>query len=522
MAIDDKNSLRERLERCNVYERVLPAVTEAQVQRGALHDVAETLRRGDAGEAGSMAYGQAGSMLEEDLFEDSAVPQLAESELIMDQLADFSDAGFNFLRVSDRFNSLGPSERTAAGAAGSVSRVMRLDDTLLLETARINVRLHDGDQQRAVDDFAERHGLLFLRRNGLSGTIQFLVDGAYSTDKCLHLLDDDASVYAEPDYVERIGQRYVPSEPEFHKQWHHDVIDATAAWDVARGEGARVAFIDTGFHTGLADISADPQFSAWYRSTPGSDDADFVRGLGGMPENQHGTACAAMIGSPDNGAGGIGVAFEARLRVIACLNGEVIGTQTTLARALTYAVDPSLEDPSLSPADGADVIGCSLGPSSTAAWQMRRVLEEALDDIAKYGRNGLGTPVLWACTNGNHPIQFDEVCSHPEVIAVGRSTANDQDHGSGFGPKLEFLAPGVDVHLPDRNGTFRPFTGTSFACPCATGVAALLLSHNRYLSAHEVRQRMRSSCNQVGSAPYNNGRNDRFGYGRVNARKVLY
>jgi thermitase len=399
---------------------------------------------------------------------------------------------------------------------------MRLDDTLLLETERINVRLHEGDVQQAVDDFAERHSLLFLRQNGMSGTAQFLVQNEFATSKCLELLDDDAAVYAEPDYVERIGQRYIPSEPEFLQQWHHTAINATSAWDITRGDCVRVAFVDTGFHTGLADISADPKFSAWYRSTPGSDDADFILGLGGMPASEHGTSCAAMIASPENGTGGIGVAFNANLRVIACLNNEVIGTQTTLARALTFAVDPSLEDPSLSPADGADVIGCSLGPSSSAAWQMRRVLEEALDDIASFGRNGLGTPVLWACTNGNHPIRFDEVCSHPEVMAVGRSTINDQDHGSGFGPELEFLAPGVDVHLPDRNGNFRPVTGTSFACPCATGVAALLLSRDKYLSAHEVRQRMRDGCDQVGGAiPYINGRNDRFGYGRVNARSVV-
>ncbi len=176
---------------------------------------------------------------------------------------------------------------------------------------------------------------------------------------------------------------------------------------------------------------------------------------------------------------------------------------------------------SLLPADGADVIGCSLGPSSSASWQMRRILEEALDDVASYGRNGLGTPVFWACTNGNYPIRFDEVCSHPEVIAVGRSTVDDRDDGSGYGPELEFLAPGVRVRLPDSNGSYGSITGTSFACPCATGVAALLMSQNASLSAHDVRDRMRAGCDKIGSVPYTHGRNDRFGYGRVNARNVV-
>ena len=43
------------------------------------------------------------------------------------------------------------------------------------------------------------------------------------------------------------------------------------------------------------------------------------------------------------------------------------------------------------------------------------ILEEALDDIASYGRNGLGTPVFWACTNGNYPIRFDSLVAALEI-----------------------------------------------------------------------------------------------------------
>ncbi|WP_405233687.1 S8 family peptidase [Lentisalinibacter salinarum] len=521
MAIDEKRSLRERLENCVVYEQVMPAMSESAAVLASLHSVAGELRRGDLGAAESVAYESARRALRDDLIVESAMAELVESDLVTEQIAEFAEAGFNFVRVSKKFRSMSEEERTAAGAAGSVTRVMRLDDTLLLETERISVRLYDNESDAALKDFARRHGLLVLRRSGLSGAAQFLVQGQYATYKCLELLDDRAVVYAEPDYVERIGQRYVPTVPEFSAQWHHAVIDSASAWDITQGAPVKVAFIDSGFHAAHPDLKLNPQLSAWYRSTPGGDDADFVRGTAGMPVSDHGTACAAMVASPENGLGGIGVAFAADLRVIACLSNHVIGTQATLARALTYAVDPSLEDPSLSAADGVDVIGCSLGPSSSARWQMRRILEEALDDVASYGRNGLGTSVLWACTNGNHPIRFDEVCSHPEVIAVGRSTRDDRDNGSGYGPKLEFLAPGVDVRLPDGNGRYGSITGTSFACPCATGVAALLMSQDASLSAHDVRDRMRAGCDKIGAEPYTNGRNDRFGYGRVNARNVV-
>ena len=99
----------------------------------------------------------------------------------------------------------------------------------------------------------------------------------------------------------------------------------------------------------------------------------------------------------------------------------------------------------------------------------------------------------------------------------GRSTRNDTDNGSGYGPELDFLAPGVDVFIPGQGGGYHTTTGTSFACPCAAGVSALVLSANSNLDAQQVRQVIRDSCDKIGNMPYTNGRNDRFGHGRVNA-----
>lgn len=520
MAIDDKNTLRNRLESCVSYEAVLPALTEARAERAALRDFAALLRLREIENAESVSLRDAKRSLD-DLAIESAVAEIAESGPLADQMADFAEAGFNLVRVSDEFREMSLADRRASGGAGSVTRVMRSDDTLLLETERINVRLRDNVMSPYVaESFAKKYGLIYAGKIGPGDTGRFIVRGDYATYKCLELLDDDDALFAEPDFVERIGQRHIPSEPEFGNQWHHDVIDAPTAWDTVTGDPVRVAFIDTGFHVGHADLNIDHQHSGWFRNSPGDDDADFVAGTNGMPTSGHGTACAAMIASPENGVGGIGVAYNASLRVVACLNDYYIGTQSTLARALAFAVDPSLEDGDLSSQAGADVIGCSLGPND-AAWQMRRVLEATLDDIASYGRNGLGTPVFWACTNGNYPIKHDEVCSHPEVIVVGRSTKSDSDDGSGYGPELDFLAPGVKVRLPKSGGAYGALTGTSFACPCAAGVAALMLARDASLTATDLRQRMRIACEQIGPLPYVNGRNDRFGSGRINALRSI-
>ncbi len=65
------------------------------------------------------------------------------------------------------------------------------------------------------------------------------------------------------------------------------------------------------------------------------------------------------------------------------------------------------------------------------------------------------------------------------------------------------------------------FDGTSASCPIASGVAALLLSRYPDLTWAEVRQGLISSADKVGSTPYVNGRNDYYGYGRVNAEKLI-
>ena len=90
------------------------------------------------------------------------------------------------------------------------------------------------------------------------------------------------------------------------------------------------------------------------------------------------------------------------------------------------------------------MISCSLGPNGPD-WALTTILDLAIRFAAANGRSGLGIPIFWAASNGSYEIALDEVASHLDVLAIGRSNRNDLQDGSAFGPKLEFLAPGVDV-----------------------------------------------------------------------------
>jgi subtilisin family serine protease len=126
--------------------------------------------------------------------------------------------------------------------------------------------------------------------------------------------------------------------------------------------------------------------------------------------------------------------------------------------------------------------------------------------------------------------------AYPEAIAVGASTNFDcRSHYSQYGPQLAFVAPSnggalnLGIDTTDRTGTdgydssnYTPgFGGTSSAAPLASGVAGLLLSRNPSLNLTQLKTAMQNGTDKVGPEPYVSGRNDRYGFGRINALKSL-
>ena len=449
---------------------------------------------------------------------------------LAEQLAAFTAAGILFFEADDAFLSLPLDHRLALGGSSSITRTLKLEDRLLLETARVVVQFDPGLDEDDITAFCDRHRIVRVARLGRGLGLEVLaVFDRHAVEAAIELMDDDAVTFAEADLIEHIGARAF-NDPLLSRQWHLENtgqegglagadISAVSAWAKSTGENVRLAVIDNGFDITHADL-AFSNLSGRFRMTAAGQDADFVRGIGGMPQGNHGTACAGMAAARgNNGHGGMGVAWGCELMAIACLDDQV-GTQTTLGRAIGYASDPRSELPDVQEGLGADVLVCSLGPNS-ANWPLSQTLRTFIEDAAQNGRSGRGLPIFWAVTNGNFPVAADGVCSHPDVIAVGRSTRGDSDDGSGFGPKLEYLAPGVDVYIPAAGNAYQSTTGTSFAAPCAAGVAVLVLATNREMVRDELRALMIDTCDRIGDLPYNGGRNDRFGHGRLNAERAV-
>lgn len=348
-------------------------------------------------------------------------------------------------------------------------------------------------------------------------------------DASVALNDNPQFVFAEPSLVEHIPQRFSPSDPRYSDQWQwHNTgagggtagadVHIEPAWDHTFGAGIRVAVIDNGFDADHEDLAAGVGAgSAFFAAGPGGGAATITVGTAGMPDSNHGTFCAGMVGARrGNGDGGVGAAPDCELMLIACL-GDQVGTQTTLARAVAYAANPASE-PTAPAVAGADIIVSSLGPNG-AVWDLTSTLELALEAAAANGRGGRGCAIFWAASNGkNVDVLADEVVSHPDVIAVVRSDRNDLEDNAARGPEVELIAPGVDVVSTESGNGYGDSTGTSFAAPCAAGCAALALSVDPELTRDQLRKIMRATADKIGGVVYDaGGHNDDYGFGRVNA-----
>jgi len=444
----------------------------------------------------------------------------------------FDRAGWAFVLPTEAVTRNFQQRALPAGVDAVGKVFQREDGRVVIGTDTVAVKLKPGLTDAQVNDILQAAGIRLVRRLRFSPNLYEarVVGQRDAIDTSMALRDNGAVEYSEPVLIEQIGGRYIPTDPDFSKQWQWQYdgagggvpgadVGAVAAWDHTRGAGVRVAVIDNGFdvhHPDLA-LGIEPALSGYF-----DDDGNFQHGLLGFPNDvaDHGTFCAGMAAArSNNGVGGCGAAPECKLMLVAALSDQV-GSQLTLARAVAYCADPTTEG-GATPADAADIISCSLGPSTSSAWSISAVLDDAIRFATANGSGGRGTPIFWASSNGHVLITDDQVVSHPNVIAIGRSNQSNQPDNSAFGPELAFLAPGRDVYSTRTGGLYGTKVGTSFAAPCSAGLAALILGVRPNLRRDEVFDILRRSADKIGAGYDANGHSDQAGFGRINARRAV-
>lgn len=256
-------------------------------------------------------------------------------------------------------------------------------------------------------------------------------------------------VSIEQEQVAAVSQAgTTPNDARFGEQWYMPVIGLPTAWGTEPSglQTITVAVVDSGICANHPDLAG--RIVAGY---------DFVENdTDPQDEFGHGCGVAGVIAANGNNGQGIaGVAPNVQIMPIRVLDRNGLGGYFNIAQGIIYAVD-----------NGADVINLSLaGPSSSFL----------LEDAVNYAVESGVVVIAAAGNNGSQGAWYP--AAYPAVIAVG-SVEKDLTSSSfsNFGDDVDVLAPGRDILTTSTNGDYQLMTGTSFAAPLVSGIAALALA----------------------------------------------
>ena len=296
-------------------------------------------------------------------------------------------------------------------------------------------------------------------------------------------------------------------------------LDLPAVWELSRGSGQTVAVIDTGVsrHRRLPHLVPGGDYVS---AGDGTDDCD-----------GHGTIVAGIVGAapdPQDGSTFSGIAPDAtiisvrqssnKFRAADDVSGSGFGDVDTLAMAVRTAADM-----------GATVINVS----SVACLPAQDGLDDrALGAALSYAVDVKNVVVVAAAGNVGGPGQCPDQNPAPDparpgmpnwddlnvvvspawyddyVLTVG--SVGEDGAPSQFslaGPWVDVAAPGegvvsldpdgeglVDTMPADEDG--RPISGTSYAAPVVSGLAALVRSREPELTARQVMQRIKDTAHR--------------------------
>ncbi|SDJ43054.1 membrane-anchored mycosin MYCP [Frankineae bacterium MT45] len=329
-----------------------------------------------------------------------------------------------------------------------------------------------------------------------------------------------------------VSEGVPPTTVQNGVSWAQRLLLYTEAWKFSRGDGVKVAVIDTG-------VTAGPAFGARLHGLADlvqSGDTTVPAGLDDC--DGHGTLVAGLIAAaPDAQSGFTGVAPDATLLSIrqsserfarpsdnGGSDSSGAGTPASLAAAIRYAVTNGAQVINISEADcgpAGTVDSPDLSGAVQAAIAANVVIVVSagnLDSTAACShQNTPGKPAVTAAT----PADL------PGVLAVG-AIAEDGSAASFSiaGPWVGVAGPGTNITAtnPFRGGHGQvnqittesgtgSIQGTSFSAPYVAGVAALVRARFPHLTAAQVIHRIELTASHP-AAP--NGRNDYVGYGMVN------
>lgn len=280
------------------------------------------------------------------------------------------------------------------------------------------------------------------------------------------------------------------------------------------GAGVLVLMLDTGFnyqqHEAFAQLNVNAEYDFIFNDslTRNEADQDYAS------QHNHGTQTLSTIGAFFPGQ----------------LIGPAFGATFLLAKTENVTSETQIEEDfwvaglEWGERLGADIASSSLGYND---WYEYSDFDgnTAVTTIAADIAVKKGMVVLNSMGNEGHtPGSIIAPADGDSVISVGAVTrANEIASFSSVGPtwdlriKPDVMAMGVGVSMvsPNSASALTTAQGTSFSCPLAAGVAALILSAHPELTPIEVRDALRETADRAQNP------DNEYGWGTINALEAV-
>lgn len=229
-------------------------------------------------------------------------------------------------------------------------------------------------------------------------------------------------------------------------------------WKQSKGEGIKIAILDTGCDLGHQDLQGAFAETRNFSTSGGPNEVTDGQG--------HGTFCAGEILARQNQTGLIGVCPLATGAIGKVMGDDGSGQGDWVAAGIDWAISI-----------GANVISMSLG-SPDADPTMYAAIQRA---VAK------GVWVI--CAAGNEGQTGGDSVDYPgkftETIAVAAFNKDGTVCDfSSRGPEVDIAAPGQDIISTWPGGRYAKLSGTSMATPLVAGCVALMLAKEKAVGSN--------------------------------------
>jgi serine protease len=306
--------------------------------------------------------------------------------------------------------------------------------------------------------------------------------------------NDPSVVYAER--VPLVRKHIVPNDPGLvSAQYALGAIRAYEAWNVSLGSSIiKVAICDNAVETGHPDLAGAmlPGYDvANNDNNPNPPDATM----------NHGTHVAGIAGAVTNN--GIGMASMNLGGYI-----KLIPVKSTTDNGGSTAITHPYEGVLWASQNGANVINTSWGGggfSQTYQNIANDVFARGIIWVASAGNNGTATI--------NYPAGYQNVLS-----VVSTSQGDIRSSFSTYGNWVDICAPGGSIYSTVPFGGYANLSGTSMASPLAAGMIAYVWSINPNLTATQVINLVKATCDNIDAQ--NPGFSGLLGSGRINAYRA--